>query len=78
MDDVYIVWRIAMWKVWRVPWSNHCNLLPHLAGVMDLELWFSTNVGLNGTHSIMGRNWRHSFLRSEYRMEVCNHYEKLG
>ncbi len=54
--------------------------MPHLAGVMDTELWFSrrcikfikmalssdniivrtiTNVGLNGTHSIMGGNWRH-------------------
>ncbi len=29
-----------------------------------------TNVGLNGTHSIMGGNWRH--LRSKYRMEECN------
>ncbi len=73
-------WRIAMHKVWRVPWTTHCNFLPHLAGVMDTELWFSrrcikfikmalssdniivrtiTNVGLNGTHSIMGGNWRH-------------------
>ncbi len=80
MDDVYIAWRIAMRKVWRVPWTTHCNLLPHLAGVMYPELWFSkwcikfikmalnsytiivrriTNVGLNGTYSIMGDNWRH-------------------
>ncbi len=29
-----------------------------------------TNVGLNGTHSIMGGNWRH--LRSKYGMEECN------
>ncbi len=43
MDDVYIAWkmRIALHKVWRVPWTTHCNLLPHLAGVMDPELWFS-------------------------------------
>ncbi len=25
----------------RIPWTTHCNLLPHLAGGMDLELWFS-------------------------------------
>ncbi len=58
--------------------------MPHLAGVMDPELWFSKrcikfikmalnsdniivrtipNVGLNGTHSIMGGNCRH--LRSK-------------
>ncbi len=78
-----------MHKVWRVPWTIHCNLLPHLAGVMDPELWFSkrcikfikmalqitivrtiTNVGLNGTHSIIGGNLRH--LRSKYGMEECN------
>ncbi len=29
------------------------------------------NVGLNGTHSIMGGNWRH--LRSNYGMEECNY-----
>ncbi len=41
MDDVYIAWIIAMRKVCRVPWTTHCNLLPHLAGVMDPELWLS-------------------------------------
>ncbi len=29
-----------------------------------------TNVGLNGTHSIIGGNWRH--FRSKYGMEECN------
>ncbi len=37
MDDVYIGWILTMHKVW----TTHCNLLPHLAGVMDPELWFS-------------------------------------
>ncbi len=41
MDDVYIACRIAMNKVWRVPWTTHCHLLPYLADVMDPELWFS-------------------------------------
>ncbi len=86
MDDVYI----AVRKVCRVPWTTHCNLLPHLAGVMDPDLWFSKRcikiikmtlnsnniidrsiigVGLNGTHSIMGGNWRH--LMYKYGMEEC-------
>ncbi len=30
-----------MCKVRRVPWTTHCNVLPHIAGVMDPELWFS-------------------------------------
>ncbi len=41
MDDVYIIWTIAMCKGWRLSWTTHCNLLPNLADVMDLELWFS-------------------------------------
>ncbi len=28
------------------------------------------NVGLNGTHTMMGGNWRH--LRSKYGLEDCN------
>ncbi len=27
--------------MWGVPWTTHCVLLPHLAGCMDIELWFS-------------------------------------
>ncbi len=34
-------WRIAMHKVWRVPWTTHCNLLPNLSDVIDPELRFS-------------------------------------
>ncbi len=41
VDDGYITWRIEMCKVWRILWSNHCYLLPHLASVMDPQLWFS-------------------------------------
>ncbi len=38
MDNDYIAWRIAMGKVWGVPLITHCNLLPHLSGVMGPEL----------------------------------------
>ncbi len=34
------------------------------------------NVGLNGTHSIMGGNWRH--LRSKYGMEECKVMKSWG
>ena len=43
MDDVYKAWRIAVRKVWRVPWTTHCDLLPHLAGVMPPQLSFAKN-----------------------------------
>ncbi len=37
MEEIYI----AIHRVWRVPWTTHCKLLPHLANCMDIELWFS-------------------------------------
>ena len=43
MDEVYKAWRIAVRKVWRVPWTTHCDLLPHLAGVMPPNLSFEKN-----------------------------------
>ncbi len=30
-----------MHRVWQVPWSTHNNMLPHLAGVIDRELWLA-------------------------------------
>ncbi len=41
MEEIYIAWRVATCRVWRVPWTTHCKLLPHLANCMDIELWFS-------------------------------------
>ncbi len=75
MDDVYISWRIAMHKVWRVPWTTHCHLLPHFAGLMDPELWFSKicikfiKMALNSDNIIVititnvGLNGTHSTMR---------------
>ncbi len=40
LDDICTAWRVAMVKVWRVPWTTHCNLLPHLVTVMEPEFWF--------------------------------------
>ncbi len=43
-----IVWRISiqlgeLWcvRVWGVPWRTHNNMLTHLAGMIDPELWFA-------------------------------------
>ncbi len=91
MHELYTSWRIAVRKVWRLPWTTHCKLLPHIAGCMDIELWLSkrcinfikmaadssnvvvktiTNMGLNGTHSVIGSNMR--AMRSRYNMDVNN------
>ncbi len=41
IEEIYIAWRVAMCRVWRVPWTTHYKILPHLANCMDIELWFS-------------------------------------
>jgi len=41
IQDVYTAWSTAICRVWCIPWTMHCNLLAHVAGVMDPELWFA-------------------------------------
>ena len=38
MESIYCAWRKAIRKVWRVPYSTHCNILPYLANCMEIEL----------------------------------------
>ena len=38
MNDVFRAWHVAVRRVWRIPWRTHCNLLPHIAGVMPPQL----------------------------------------
>ncbi len=55
-------------KLW---FSKRCTKFIKMALTSDnIIVRTIINVGLNGTHSIMGGNWRH--LRSRYRMEECN------
>ncbi len=39
--NVYTAWRIAVFRVWRLPCRAHNNMLAHVAGVMEPELWFA-------------------------------------
>ena len=89
MKDLYVAWRMAVRRVWKVPWTTHSNLLPHLAGVMPPELAFAkrtisfirlllnsnnqvvrtiTGMGLCGSHSIIGQNYR--YLSYKYDMDI--------
>ncbi len=36
MEDMCTAWMIVIRTVWRVPWTTHCILLPHLSGCMDI------------------------------------------
>ena len=80
MTEVYTAWRVVMRRVWRVPWDTHCNILPHLAGVMEPELWFSKrcirfiNMALKSenctvkTIANMGVNGIYSIMGNNYRL----------
>ncbi len=82
MQELYSAWRIAVHRVWQVPWTTHCVLLPHLAGCMDIELWFSrrcirflnmamkSDMGIEGFHSVMGRNLR--LMQSKFKIDGSN------
>ncbi len=35
IQELYISWRVAVRRVWHVPWRTHYNMLAHIAGVMD-------------------------------------------
>ena len=38
IKDISVAWRKAVRKCWRLPYQTHCNVLPHIAGVMDPEM----------------------------------------
>ena len=41
MNVIYKAWRIAVRRVWKVPWRTHNDILPHLTGVLPPELSFA-------------------------------------
>ena len=72
-------WRIAVRRLWRLPWKTHCCLLPHIVGCMSPELWFAKrcikfiNMAVNSrnytvkTISNMGLFGSHSIMGSNYK-----------
>ncbi len=69
-----------MCRVWRVPWRIHNNMLPHLVGMIDPELWFAkrcikfismcmkSDNNTVKTISMMGVNRLYSVLDANYRV----------
>ncbi len=41
MEDIHPAWRIAICRVWWVPWKTNNNMLPHNVSTIDPELWFA-------------------------------------
>ena len=40
MENLCKSWRIAIRRVWRIPWRTHCIMLPYIAEVVDPKLMF--------------------------------------
>ncbi len=40
IQELYIAWRVAVRRVWCIPWRAHNNMLAHIAAVMDSEFLF--------------------------------------
>ncbi len=74
-----------MRRVRRVPWRTHNNMLPHLAGMIDPELWFAkrcikfismcikSDNNTVKTISMVGVNVLYSVLGANYRV-LCTNY----
>ena len=41
IQDLYRAWRVCVRRVWRLPWTTHSIMLPHIAKVMTPQLWFA-------------------------------------
>ena len=79
MNSLYVAWRVAIKRVWRVPWTTHFNLLLHITGHMPPELYFDKRAisfikllfkSKNQTVKMitgMGLFSRYSFIGKNYR-----------
>ena len=79
IQSLYTAWRIAIRRVWRIPWTTHNNMLAHIAGVMDPEYWFAkrcirfikmaytSNNNTVRTISKMGQQSSYSIMGANYK-----------
>ena len=75
LEDVCRAWRVAMRRVWRLPWTTHCRLLPHLADTMPPELLLERR-GVAFVHQMM--NSDNDVVRNITGMARCGQYSILG
>ena len=74
-SEIYKAWRMALRRVWRVPWRTHCNLLPHLAEVMAPELWFAKRA-INFAN--LAINSKNQYVKTVSNMSLYESYSAFG
>ena len=57
MNSLYVAWRTAMRKVWRIPWTTHNDFLPMLADVMPPNLMLEKRA-ITFSHQLLNSNNR--------------------
>ena len=79
MNSLYVAWRMAVRRVWRIPWTSHSILLPHITGTMPPDLTFAKrsisfiNFLLNSNNKTvkmitgMGLYSRHSIIGKNFK-----------
>ena len=75
LADLFRSWRVAVRRVWRVPWHTHSSLLPHLAGVMAPNLWFDKRAV---KFAMLGLNSSNYNVKTILSMGVWGSYSVFG
>lgn len=66
IDNLYIAWRKAIRRVWKIPYMTHCKLLPHLSDLWPGKVMFYTRYlkyflnGLNSDNDMVSTVFRSS------------------
>ena len=86
IDKLCKQWRIAVRRVWKIPWQSHSSYLPHLVEVMDPKLWFEkrciafVNKAMHSNNKVvscitgMGQYGVHSVIGANFRY-LAHKYE---
>ena len=75
MQAVYRAWRVAVRRVWKIPWTTHCILLPHLAQTMSIELCFAKRT-IHFLSNLESSN--NPVTRTIYNMAKIGSYSVMG
>ena len=75
LEDLCRAWRVAMRRVWRLPWTTHCRLLPHLADTMPPELLLARR-GIAFAHQMLKSE--NGVMKTVAGMARCNPASILG
>ena len=75
MEAIFRSWRVAVRRVWQIPWKTHCNFLPHITGTMRPHLWMAKRI-IN--FIISGLNSKNKYVKYILEMGTLSAYSVFG